>query len=305
MGLGHSHHHHHDYQEDRAQFQRSLLWVLGLTLTFMFVEVGFGFFTNSLALLADGVHMLTDVASLALTFVAFIWSQRPATKMKTFGFYRVEILAAFVNGLFLMLLSAGIIWSAWSRLSEPLEIKSTEMLIVACIGLLVNLIAGFILFKQSHKNLNLQGAFLHVMGDTLASVGTIVASCLIIWKGWTLADPVVSLVISVIIIISSYRLVADAVHIILQGVPANIDPLLIDQELRQLKGVTDLHHLHVWSLSSNMNVLTVHLVVSGGCQEHTAFLSEASELVRKKFGISHTTIQIETTSLESKELHFP
>jgi cobalt-zinc-cadmium efflux system protein len=270
----------------------------------MFVEIGFGFFTNSLALLADGVHMFTDVASLAATYMAFLWSQKPATKMKTFGFYRVEILTAFLNGIFLAILSIGIIWSAWDRLHSNVEIKFQEMLIVASLGLCVNLVAGYLLFHRGHENLNLRAAFLHVVGDALASVATIVASLLIMWKGWVIADPIVSIVISIVIIISAYRLISETVHVILQGVPVNIDMGQLSDELRKISGVKDLHHLHVWSLSSNVNILTVHLVVSGVERDHSEFLNNVAEHIRKKFGITHTTIQIEHTSLESKEPHF-
>lgn len=268
----------------------------------MLIEIVFAYLSNSLALMADGIHMLTDVASLGMTYFAFQMSQRPATQEKTFGYYRIEILSAFFNGIFLAVLSCGIIWQALERLREPSSINVRQMLVVAVIGLLVNLISGAILLKGDHDNLNLRGAFLHVMGDAFASVGTIVAGLLILQFGWMVADPIASIAISLIIIYSSYSLINETVHIILQGAPKNLDTKKIEERLSQLEGVRSVHHLHVWSLSSDVVILSVHLVEAS--VSHEGLLVLAKKLLHDEFKISHCTIQIESESLEAHEPRF-
>lgn len=305
MGLHHDHDHHeqshHHHQLNPANYKR-VLWVLLLTASFMGVEFVCGWLANSLALIADSFHMLTDVAALGLTLFAFYVSQRPATDKNTFGFYRMEILAAFINGVMLAVIALAIIYHAIERLRQPPSIEAGQVLLVAFIGLLINLISGYILIHGDRDNLNMKGALFHVMGDALASVGTLVAAALILWKGWYWADPVVSAVIAVIIIFSAYRLISDTVHVILQGAPLHVDLGDVRQSLLKVEGVSEIHNLHVWSLSSNMVILTVHIVESA---PHTSGLLETTKkMLREKFNIQHTTIQIEQTSLEAHEPRF-
>lgn len=300
---GHSHDHHHDHKATRNTHLKTVVLVLFMTAAFMVVEIAYGFWTNSLALLADGVHMGTDVASLALTTFAFLLSRRPATGQKTFGYYRIEIFAAFLNSLFLSVLAIGVVYSAIMRLDNPPEVRVDQMIIVAFIGLVVNVISGLLLHKGSKENINLKGAFLHVVGDALASVGTIAAGFLIWWKGWMFADPAASILISAIILFSAYRLMNETIHLILQGVPMHLDTSAITAELRKLEGVTDLHHLHVWGLSSDVVVLTVHLVT--GSVDQDKLLTRAQKVLKEKFNIAHTTIQLESVCLKDNEPHFP
>lgn len=304
MGRGHSHSHQHDdshshHPKGTDDNIRRILFVLVLTASFMAIEFVYGYLSNSLALMADAVHMLTDVAALALTYFAFKLSRKPPTARSTFGYYRFEILAAFINGILLAVLSIGIVWEAFGRLSESPDVQVNQMLIVAICGLVINLISGAILLKGDHANLNLRGALLHVLGDALASVGTIVASVLIIWKGWVSADAVVSIVIAIIVMISAYRLITETVHIILQGAPLNIGTDEIEKALGDLPSVVGVHHLHVWSLTSNMIILSVHLVVQK-CSTQD-LLIEAQKLLKDRFEIKHSTIQIELESLEHQE----
>jgi cobalt-zinc-cadmium efflux system protein len=297
------HHHGHGHHEHRNAHLKTVVVVLCMTAAFMVVEIAYGFWTNSLALLADGVHMGTDVASLALTTFAFLLSRRPATDQKTFGYYRIEIFAAFLNSLFLSVLAIGVVYNAILRMDNPPEVRVDQMMMVAFIGLIVNIGSGFLLHKGSKENINLKGAFLHVVGDALASVGTILAGFLMWWKGWMFADPAASILISAIILFSAYRLMNETIHLILQGVPMHLHTSAISQELRKVEGVTDLHHLHVWGLSSDVVVLTVHLVTGNGDQSKV--LTRAQKVLREKFDIEHTTIQLESVCLKDNEPHFP
>ena len=304
---GHSHSHpdshSHSHKTSRSVHFKTVVIVLILTAAFMVVELIFGFLTNRLALLADGVHMGTDVASLALTTFAFLLSRRPANDSKTFGYYRIEIFAALLNSLFLSILAIGVIYSAVIRLRAPPDVRVDHMVVVAFIGLIVNVVSGFLLHKGAKENINLRGAFLHVVGDALASVGTMLAGFLMWWKDWMFADPVASILISVIILISAYRLMSETVHLILQGVPVHLHTSAISEELRKVEGVTDLHHLHVWGLSSDVVVLTVHLVTTQSSNQDLV-LTRAQKTLKEKFNISHTTIQLESVCMKDREPHF-
>jgi len=287
--------HHHSH---RSKKQKVLL-VIFLTALFMGIEIVYGFITNSLALIADGIHMFTDVAALSMTLFALYLTQRPATEKKTFGFYRAEILVAFINGLFLAVLSIGVIWSAIERLQAPPEVNSETMAFVALIGLAINIVAGFVLMRGHEHDLNIKAAFLHVVGDALASVGALLAAGFMMWKGWYWMDSVASLVISLIILVSAYRLISETVHLILQGVPVHLDSAEIEKSLKQEEGVVDLHHLHVWGLSSNFTILTVHLVVRSLASQE--LLERVQKMLRDKFEISHSTIQLEQSCLKDRE----
>ncbi len=301
--MSQDHAHGHSHQHHRHHHIKTVSVVLVLTAIFMVIEILYGYWTNSLALMADGVHMLTDVASLGMTAFAFILSRRPATAQKTFGFYRAEIFAAFINSLLLSVVAIGLIYSAWERLGEPPEVEFKSMSVVATLGLLVNLVSGYWLHKGAKDNINLRGAFLHVMGDAVASVGTIAAAALMWWKGWMMADPLMSIGISVIIFFSAFRLMSETIHLILQGVPLHIDTATIEKELRGLSGVLDVHHLHVWGLSSDLVILTVHLVMAPE-SDGQKILTLAKKSLREQFHIDHTTIQIETQNLKDQEIGF-
>ena len=266
----------------------------------MLAEAFGGWFANSLALLADAGHMLTDVAALSLTLAAIWFASRPATPKKTFGYYRLEILAAFVNGIALVLISLWIIYEAFERWNTPLEVKGFELTLIAGGGLVVNIVCAWLLHAGHEHNLNMHGAWLHVIGDALGSVAAIVAGVLIIAFNWLWADAVCSALISLIIIFGAWRLIHESVNVLLEGTPAHINLTAVEQTIRQTESVKDVHDLHVWTITSGMEALSVHIV-----HEETASQKSLLQTIRRKlhdeFGIDHLTIQMET--LEDEALH--
>lgn len=268
----------------------------------MVAEAVGGWLTNSLALLADAGHMLTDVAALSLTLAAIWFAARPATPQKTFGYYRYEILAAFINGIALVLISFWVIYEALERWSSPPEVKGLGLTLIAVGGLLVNLFAAYLLHGDHTHDLNMRGAWLHVIGDALGSVMAITAGVLIIAFGWVWADTVGSVLISLIIIFGAWRLIRDSVNVLLEGTPAHINLTAVEAAIRKTPEVEDVHDLHVWTITSGMEALSVHVV-------HQEKVSQAVLLrnIRKKlhdeFGIDHLTIQMETPEEEQASSH--
>ena len=294
---------HPNSHDGHRQSQHSSLKIaLTLTGIFMVLEFLGGLFTNSLALLADSGHMLTDVAALGLSLFAMRFSSRPATAAKTYGFYRVEILAALLNGATLLLISILIIYEAYFRLIAPPKIESKWMLIVAVSGLVVNLISAYFLHQSHSSNLNVRGAFLHVLGDLLGSVAAIVAGLLMLTKGWYLADPLISILVAILILYSSWLLMRDSVDILLEGTPVHISLQNIHDTLCQVEGVDSVHDLHVWTLTSGLHAMSCHAVLCGN-PDHHQVLEKLSSIVRKQFEIEHTTIQLEEVSLQHQELN--
>jgi cobalt-zinc-cadmium efflux system protein len=271
-----------------------------LTAVYMFAEAIGGWLTNSLALLADAGHMLTDVAALSLTLAAIWFGSRPANAKKTFGYYRLEILAAFVNGIALVLISLFVIYEAFERFNASPEIKGMQMTLIAVGGLTVNLIAAFLLHSDHKHDLNMRGAWLHVIGDALGSVAAISAGVLIIAFGWTWADAVSSFLISLIIIFSAWRLIKESVNVLLEGTPAHINLKAVEETIRNTESVLNVHDLHVWTITSGMDALSVHVI-------HAEIVSpkELLQTIRKKlhdeFGIDHLTIQMETLESEKHD----
>jgi cobalt-zinc-cadmium efflux system protein len=268
----------------------------------MVVEAVGGWLTNSLALLADAGHMLTDVAALGLTLGAIWFATRPATPRKTFGWYRLEILAAFVNGIILVLLSIWVIYEALQRWQSPPQVLGIKMTLVASGGLVANLIALWLLRSDHEHDLNIRGAWLHVIGDLLGSVAAIVAGVLIVTLGWLWADPLSSVLISVIIIWGAARLVLDSVNILLEGVPRHIDLGMITTSLMSVEGVTGVHDLHVWTISSGREALSVHITHSDSVI-HSELLARVRDRLQTGFGIDHLTIQMETPERETEALY--
>jgi cobalt-zinc-cadmium efflux system protein len=280
-----------------AQHRRALMVTFGLTFTFFIVEVAGGLLTNSLALLADAAHMLTDVGGLGLALFATWISQRPATPAKTYGYYRVEILAALANTLVLFLLSFYILYEAFRRFLEPPEVQSLPMLAVAVVGLIVNLFGIYNLRRGSKESLNVQGAFLEVVSDTLGSVGVILASLIMFFTGWYYADPIFSALIGLFILPRTWVLMKQAVNILLEGTPAHINLRAVQEALRVTPGVADVHDLHVWTITSGMVALSTHVVLADGMslKEGQEVLKLLETQLKDRFGINHTTIQIEVT----------
>lgn len=288
----HEHHHHDHHDHARGASQRTLLIVLLLTFGYMLAEAVGGYWANSLALLSDAGHMFTDVAALALALLALRFASRPATQSKTYGFYRLEILAALVNGVALIALSVLICVEAYQRFRQPEEVQGWTLVWIALGGLVVNLVSAWLLSRSHHDNLNMRGAYLHVLGDLLGSVAAIAAGVLIVWKGWRWADPLFSVVISLLIVWNSWRIVAESVNVLLEGVPSHINPAAVELAIKTINGVREVHDLHIWTITSDRHVLTAHVVVTNADQS-CRVLREVRALLAERFHLSHSTIQIE------------
>ena len=295
-GHGHSHDsgraHSHSAPTDAPL--RALLIVLGVTGTVFFAELIGGLITGSVALLADAMHMLSDAAGLIIAVVAILIGRRSATAQATFGYRRVEVLAALVNAVTVLGISAWIVVEAFQRLSEPVEIMAGPMMIVAVIGLLANIISAWILNRQREHSVNVQGAFLHVLADMLGSVAVLVAGGVIILTGWQYADVIASLVIAALVLPRAWQLMMQALRILLEQVPPGYQPAEVDALLRQVDGVLDVHDLHLWSLDGTSALASVHLVVPEG-RDPAAVLCAAQAALQER-GIAHATIQVERAS---------
>jgi cobalt-zinc-cadmium efflux system protein len=269
----------------------------------MIAEAVGGWYANSLALLADAGHMLTDVAALSLTLAAIWFATRPATSNKTYGYYRLEILAAFVNGIALVLISLWVVFEAYQRWNSPPEIKGFELTVVAIGGLIINLIAAYLLHGDHQHDLNMRGAWLHVVGDALGSVTAIVAGILIAAFGWIWADAVTSVLISFIIIFSAWNLIKESVNVLLEGTPAHINVAAVEEAILKQKHVRNIHDLHVWTITSGMEALSVHIVHEESI-DAAILLRDIRKNLHDDFGIDHLTIQMETPADEKESLHF-
>lgn len=278
------------------------LWIaLILTGVFLIAEVVGGILSNSLALLADAGHMLTDVAALGLSLFVAWFSRRPETDKRTYGYLRLEILAAFVNGAMLLLLSVWIMAEAVMRFREPQPIAGGLMLIVAIVGLLVNVAAAWTLHPSQGGSLNIRGAYLHVLSDLLGSVGTVTAALLVRYLGWLEADPVASVFVTLLIVRSAWRLVRESVDVLLESTPAHISLGAVRAQLEAIPGVESVHDLHVWTVTSNHIAMSAHAIVrEPERQQHV--LEHALDAMRL-FGIHHVTIQLERREMYERELH--
>ncbi len=271
------------------------MWVLVVTSAFMVAEVVGGLLAGSLALLADAGHMFTDAGSLALSLLAMRMAQRPPSPEKTFGYVRMEILAALVNGATLLFIAVLIVAEAWDRWRDPVAVDAPVMLVVAGLGLLVNIVGALLLHAHAHENLNVRGAYLHVLGDLLGSVGAIGAGLVILFTGWMPADPIASVVIALLILHSAWKLVREATDVLLEAAPAHVDVTAIVEELRAVRGLDDIHDVHVWTLTSGFIALSAHGVIDDPT-EHSRILGEIQEKMKRR-GIAHVTVQLEMRPL--------
>ncbi|HZK78833.1 MAG TPA: cation diffusion facilitator family transporter [Gemmatimonadaceae bacterium] len=280
---------------------RSLRIALGLTAFLLIVEVVGGLVSNSIALLADAGHMFTDVAALGLSLFVAWFSRQPATSQKSFGYLRWEILAAFLNGAALLLISAAIIVESFLRLRSPEPVQGSLMLVVAVAGLAVNVISARILHPSSQSNMNVRGAYLHVLGDLLASVGTVVAAVLIRYTGWLIADPIASFLTTALIIRGAWALVRESVDILLEAVPKHIDLEAVRAQLEAIPGIEAVHDLHVWSVTPRMVAMSAHAICrNADTQQHVLeHIHDAMSL----FGIGHITVQLEQSEMSEREAH--
>jgi cobalt-zinc-cadmium efflux system protein len=270
-----------------------LVWALGLTGSFLVVEVIGGLWTGSLALLADAGHMLTDVGGLVLSLVAAWFARKPPTAANTYGYYRMEILAALANGAVLFGVAGVVLYEAYRRFWAPPEILAGPMLLIAIVGLAVNLVAMWLLHGGAGESLNLRGAYLEVLGDALGSVGVIIAAIVIRTTGFVLADPIISAAIGLFILPRTWGLMRQALHILMEGVPPHLNPAEIEAAMRTAHGVRAVHDLHVWTLTSGRDALSAHVLVED-LSDGQHVLGDLQTLLRQRFAIEHATIQLES-----------
>ncbi len=287
-----SHEHNHTHGANKKTLMISFIIITG----YMIIEAIGGILTNSLALLADAGHMLSDSISLGVGLLAFILGEKAADYSKTYGYKRFEILAAVFNGVTLVLIAIYIFYEAYQRFTDPPEVASTGMLIIATIGLLVNILVAWILMRggDTKENLNIRAAFLHVIGDLLGSVGAIIAALMILFFNWGWADPFASVIVAVLVLISGWHVTKDAVHVLMEGTPKNVEIDAVIKTIESIPGVNNMHDLHVWSITSGQNALSCHVVVDG-----TISIQESQEILRtiedelEDENIGHATIQME------------
>jgi cobalt-zinc-cadmium efflux system protein len=291
--LAHSHEgHSHVAAGSTKRDKRALATVLGLTTVFLIAEVVGGLVTGSLALLADAAHMASDSASLALALFAAWLTGQPATPNKSFGYKRAEILAALANGVTLVAVSIWIFVEAYRRLWEPPEILGGWMLIVAVLGLLVNIVGAAILSRSGGESLNIQGALRHLIADMLGSMGAIAAAGVIIFTGWRYADPLISVLIGLLVLGSSWKLLRDSVNILLEQTPRGIDASEVGKNMAATAGVEEVHDLHIWTITSGFPALSAHVLV-GQNEDCHARRRDLEVLLAREYGIEHTTLQVD------------
>lgn len=290
----HEHAHGHTHDHESAGGRKGLLIALTITLFMMIAEIIGGVLSNSLALLSDAGHMFTDTLALALSFFAMKFAGMPATEKKTFGFYRLEILAALLNGITLVIISLYIMYEAYLRILNPQPVAGTLMLIVAVIGLVVNIVGALVLMKHHETNLNIRGAFLHIIGDAVSSVGVIIGGTIILYTGWYLIDPILSILIALGIIAGAIGLVSESVSILLESAPSHINVAAVAEEIAKVAGVREAYHVHVWTITSGVYALSAHVVIDDRLMSGSRELLDAiRQLLTDRFKILHSTIQLE------------
>ncbi len=288
-----SHHHHHIAKPDKHNQNKMLIASL-ITASYMLVEIIGGLWVNSIALVADGVHMMTDALALGLAWWGFLMSQKPATERMTFGFKRFQILTAFVNGFTLLLIVGGIVFMAIHRIMEPQQVMGKEMFIIAVIGLLNNLFVFWMLHSGDQSNMNMRGATLHFLGDTLGSVAVIAGAIIIFYTGWMLVDPLLSIVMAAIIAVGAYRLTKESGHILLEGVPAGYEIQSIADDLeKQFEYLAAVDHIHLWAINEDLVMMTLHAKIDLD-QVKDVTLSEIKQYLLDVHKIHYVTLQLET-----------
>jgi len=295
MGQGHSH-------TPASKNKMRLVIVLVLTTVYLVAEVVGGLLTHSLALLADAGHMLTDVAGLGLALMAIQFAERPATPERTYGFYRVEILAALTNAVVLIGISIYILYEAYQRFRNPPEVQSGAMLAVAAVGLVVNIVGIRLLSAASEESLNMKGAYFEVLSDMLTSIGVLVAAFIMLTTGWYYADPIISAGIGLFILPRTWMLLKDAVGVLLEGTPSDVNLTTLRESIATVPGVASVHDLHVWCLTSGVNAMSVHAVLADHAL-HDQVLAAVQQRVTLDFKIAHATVQVECNGCAAYETH--
>ena len=297
----HNHTQHHGHTA--AGNRRRLLVVLLLTAGYLIAEVIGGLAFNSLALLSDAGHMLTDVAALALALVALWFTTRPPDPRRSYGYYRVEILAALFNGMTLLAITVYVLIEAIRRIQQPPPVGGLGLLVIASGGLVVNLVGAYLLHRGHEHSLNVRAAFYHLLGDALGSLGAILAGVFILFFGWQIADPILAIGIAALIVVSAVGLVREAVDVLLEATPRHVDTEQLRAALLAFPGVLGVHDLHIWTLTTGLYALSCHVVVD--CEHFACVkLEEIRNLLRDRFDIPHMTVQLETKELaEEEDIH--
>lgn len=299
--MGHQHNHGHSHDHTHGANKKILLISFLIIAAYMVVEAVGGLLTNSLALLSDAGHMLSDAISLAIALLAFKFGEKAANYSKTYGYKRFEVLAAVLNGTTLILIAVFIFIEAIERFANPPEVATTGMLIISAIGLAVNILVAWIMTRgaDTKDNLNMRGAFLHVLSDMLGSVGAIVAALLIMFFGWGWADPLASVIVAALVLRSGYYVTKASIHVLMEGTPANVDVQQVIKIIKQTSGVHDVHDLHIWTITSGINALSCHVVV-----DEQMTIKEGGQMLREiehnleHNNIKHATIQLEPSTLQ-------
>ena len=300
----HGHDHGHGIGGKREGNTSALRWAFGITTLILVAEAVGGWLTNSLALLSDAGHMLSDAASLGLSLLAIHFAQKPASASKSYGYRRLEILAALANGVALFVIAVAISWEAAHRLFAPPPVASLPMMGIAGIGLAANLASAWVLLHQGDvkDNLNLRSAYLHVLGDALGSVGALLAGALMYFYDWYIADPIVSVAVALLILRGAWGVVSQSLHILMEGTPAGSNIEAMIASLETIPGVCNVHDVHVWTVTSGYDVFSCHLVVSKGTNI-TKVVAAGAELLERQFGIRHTTIQVLEDDADCRDLN--
>ena len=297
MSADHDHSHDHDAGHSHVpsviKYERPLWIAFGLTLFFLFVEVAGGILTNSLALLSDAAHMMTDVIALGVSLFAVRLARKPADAKRTYGYARMEAIGAMINGGLLFLVAGYILWEAVGRFREPPRVASTGMLVVAGLGLVVNLISMQLLRAGAGDSLNMKGAYLEVWSDMLGSVGVILGALAIRFTGWTVIDPIIAVLIGLWVLPRTWVLLRQAGHVLMQGVPAGVDLDAVRDAMQAQPGVAAVHDLHVWALGSREPILTAHVLLANDAADTDGIRITMAEMLHERFDIDHATLQLE------------
>ncbi len=291
--MSHNHSHGHGHDHGGSNYNRAFIISVALNTGFVIIEAVYGILANSLALLADAGHNLSDVLGLLLAWGASILARRRPTARRTYGLRRSSILAALLNAAFLLVVSGGIGWEAIQRFREPASVAGGTVITVAAVGIAINTVSALMFLSGRKSDLNIRGAFLHLVADAAVSVGVVLAGIAIIATGWLWFDPAVSLIVTVVIVAGTWQLFQESLNLITDAVPAGIEPLAVRTYLAELPGVTGVHDLHIWAMSTTETALTVHLVMPTG-HSGDAFLARVVRELHDNFGIEHTTLQVET-----------